>query len=90
MVIGSGRPGTSRCLLQGYFSVGDGVCWVAERGGDVVGFEWGEFGDDLFAGHAVGEHAEHCCNRDPEPADAGDAAHLAGVYREANRAANAT
>lgn len=59
MVIGSGRPGTSRCLLQGYFSVGDGVCWVAERGGDVVELEWREFGDDLFGGHAVGEHAEH-------------------------------
>ena len=90
MVIGSGRPGTSRCLLQGYFSVGDGVCWVAERGGDVVGFEWGEFGDDLFAGHAVGEHAEHRCHRDSKSADAGDAAHLPRVHRDAIHGADAT
>ena len=47
-------------------------------------------GHDLLAGHAVGEHAEHFRDRDPEPADARDAAHLAGVHRDAIHGVNAT
>ena len=77
VVIGFGRSGTSRCLLERYLSVGDGVCGVAESGGDVVGFEGREFSDDLLGGQTVGEHAEHRRDGDPQSADAWDAAHLA-------------
>ena len=63
----------SRGLLERCFSVGDGVCGVAERGGDVLGFEGREFSDDLLRGHAVGNHAEHGRDGDPQSVDARDA-----------------
>ena len=70
MVIDSGRSGTTRRLLELDLSVRDGVGGVAERGNDVVRLERGELSDDLFGGHAVGQHAEQGRDGDPKPANA--------------------
>ncbi len=87
---GSGRPRTSCGLLEWYLSIGDGIGGVAKRCSDILEFEWWQFGDDLFCGHCVGEHAEDGCDGDPQSADARDAAHLVWIYCNAIHEADAT
>ena len=76
---GFGRPGTSRRLAEGELSLPEGLGSVTEGLSDILGFEVGQFGDDLVGRHAVGHHGDDGGHRDSQASDAGLAAHFPGL-----------